>query len=69
LFGSAARGTDTPTSDVDLLADLDSSVSLITLAGLERELHELLGVPVDIVPAASLKPPMVQEVMAEAISL
>jgi hypothetical protein len=69
LFGSAARGTDTPTSDIDLLADLDDGVSLIGLAGLVRELHDLIGVPVDVVSAAGLKPAMVQEIMEEAIPL
>ena len=67
LFGSAARGTDSSTSDVDLLADLGPGLSLVGLAGLERELSDILGVPVDVVSESGLKPAVVQQVMAEAI--
>src|SRR5688572_17669670 len=42
VFGSVARGEDTASSDVDLLVDLDEGVSLVVLAGLKRELGELL---------------------------
>jgi predicted nucleotidyltransferase len=52
VFGSVARGEDTTSSDVDLLVELDEGVSLVDLAGLKRELSELLGVDVDVVPAA-----------------
>lgn len=56
VFGSVARGDDTDTSDIDLLVDLDDGVSLVTLAGLRRQLSDLLKVDVDVVPAGSLKP-------------
>ncbi|MGH8722135.1 MAG: nucleotidyltransferase family protein, partial [Burkholderiales bacterium] len=48
VFGSAARGTDREGSDVDLLVDVDESATLFTLTGLEQELSELLGLPVDV---------------------
>lgn len=69
VFGSAARGDDRETSDIDLLVDLDESVSLITLAGLNRELAYLLRVDVDVVPADTLKPEIRDNVLAEAIAL
>jgi hypothetical protein len=69
VFGSVARGEDDETSDVDLLVDLDEGVGLVSLAGLQRELAELLGVNVDVVPSASLKAAIRDEVMAEAIEL
>jgi predicted nucleotidyltransferase/DNA-binding XRE family transcriptional regulator len=69
VFGSVARGEDTDGSDVDLLVDLAAGVSLVSLAGLRRELTELLGVDVDVVPAATLKPGVRANVLAEAISL
>lgn len=55
VFGSVARGEDTDSSDIDLLVDLNEGVGIVGLIGLERELSELLGVDVDVVPAASLK--------------
>lgn len=69
VFGSVARGEDVESSDVDLLVDLDEGVGLLDLIGLERELAELLGVDVDVVPAQSLKPRMRERVMQEAVPL
>jgi uncharacterized protein len=69
VFGSAARGTDTESSDVDLLVDLDPDVGLVSLVALERELAGILGRPVDVIPAAGLKPTLVSEILAEAIPL
>lgn len=69
VFGSVARGDDGQESDIDLLVDLEDGVGLVALAGLQRELGELLGVPVDVVPAATLKPAMREAILAEAVSL
>lgn len=69
VFGSVARGEDVESSDVDLLVDLGEGVGLLDLIGLERELAELLGVDVDVVPADSLKPRIRQRVEREAVPL
>lgn len=69
VFGSVARGDEADSSDVDFLVDLSAGVGLIELIGLERELAELLGVEVDVVPADSLKPHVRERVLAEAVNL
>lgn len=69
VFGSVARGEDTSRSDIDLLVDLDDGVGLVALAALERELAEVLGTTVDVVPADTLKRGISDEVLAEAIPL
>jgi len=69
IFGSVARGDDTATSDIDLLVDLDENVGLVALAGLRRELRELLDAEVDVVPVEALKPALQEQVTAEAIPL
>lgn len=69
VFGSVARGEDTADSDIDLLVDLDNGVGIVDLAGLKRELTDLLGADVDVVPADTLKPRVRAEVLAEAIPL
>jgi uncharacterized protein len=69
LFGSVARGDESESSDVDLLVDLDDGVSLVDLIGLKRELSDLLGCGVDVVPARSLKPGIAERVLAEATPL
>jgi len=67
VFGSVARGEDGPDSDVDLLVDPGDEMSLVDLGRLEDELTELLGRPVDVVPARSLRPVVAATV--EAIAL
>lgn len=68
LFGSAARGTLRPGSDVDLLVVFEEGalVTLFTLVDLQTELSELLGRRVDLVPKGGLKPTLKSEVLAEA---
>jgi len=69
VFGSVARGQDTLESDVDILVDLSPRSSLVTLGRLERELSEVLGAPVDVVPADDLRPAVRAEAEQEAIPL
>jgi predicted nucleotidyltransferase/DNA-binding XRE family transcriptional regulator len=69
VFGSVARGDDTGDSDIDLLVDLSDDIGIVGLAGLERELSELLETSVDVVPAALLKPSVRSVAEAEAVEL
>ena len=66
VFGSGARGEDEPDSDIDLLVDFPPGTSLLTVIGLEEDLRELLGVPVDVGPADALRPDMRDRVLTEA---
>lgn len=55
IFGSVAEGTDTVDSDLDVLVTFEPDASLFDVAALTEELHDLLGVPVDVVSAGGLK--------------
>ena len=55
VFGSAARGDDREDSDLDLLLDFAPGTSIIDIIGIQHELEDLLGVPVDLVPRSGLK--------------
>ena len=55
VFGSAARGDDTPDSDIDLLVDLDSGATFADYVGLSDDLMEALGCPVDVVTTKELE--------------
>jgi predicted nucleotidyltransferase len=58
LFGSYARGTAVqPLSDVDLMAEFDSTreYSLLDRVRLENKLADMLGVKVDLASARALK--------------
>lgn len=67
LFGSVARGQANVLSDVDLLVDLDDTVTLFGLSRLKRYLEHLLGRSVDVVPRESLRKEFREQVFAEEI--
>ena len=57
LFGSFARGEETPNSDVDILVSLDHSQPVgLKFFGMFEDLKELLGRNVDLVTESSLAP-------------
>ena len=57
LFGSYARGEETPLSDVDLLVQYDEDgISLLKHAAMICELEKILDKPVDIVEDGTLRP-------------
>jgi predicted nucleotidyltransferase len=70
VFGSVARGDNRSNSDVDLLADFDSSrrMSLLTVGRLENHLAELLGVKVDLSSPGWLKESVKRQVLQEAVN-
>ena len=69
IFGSVARGSEKPESDIDLLASFDDSkrVSLLTLGRLESHLAEILGTKVDLSSPSWLKDSIRGQVLREAI--
>jgi uncharacterized protein len=54
LFGSVARGDDKPTSDVDVLVDLERDRTLLDLVAIREEAGRLLGRTVDVTTAQTL---------------
>lgn len=66
VFGSVLRGTDRDGSDLDLLVDALPGATLFDLGGLQVELEELLGVPVDLLTPGDLPPKLRERVLAEA---
>lgn len=66
VFGSAARGDDTGTSDIDLLVDWSDDASLTDWVGFQQEVARVLGREVDVVSEASLHWYIRDEILAEA---
>ena len=59
LFGSFARGEETPDSDVDILFEPDYSgkpFTLFTMGGMYMDLKDIVGREVDLVEDGSLRP-------------
>jgi predicted nucleotidyltransferase len=70
VFGSVARGEETPASDVDFLVDYDlTKISPWFPGGLLADLENLLGCKVDIVTEKGLHHFIRDRILKEAISL
>jgi predicted nucleotidyltransferase len=72
VFGSVAAGQASDTSDVDLAVEWAPGrrprgfAYYSAVADAQRELSELLGVPVDVVPLEQAKPRLVIAIEREA---
>ncbi len=67
VFGSVLHGLDQDGSDIDILVDALPGATLFDLGGLQVELEELLGVPVDLLTPQDLPVKFRQQVLDEAI--
>jgi predicted nucleotidyltransferase len=66
IFGSVLHGTDHDGSDIDLLVDTLPGTTLFDLGGLQEELAERLGVPVQVVTPPELSRYFREKVLSEA---
>jgi uncharacterized protein len=69
IFGSVARGDDTPESDVDFLISLDPNRRLFESFSFQIELEQLLQRKVDVILDESLRPYTKPGIVAEATPL
>jgi predicted nucleotidyltransferase len=69
VFGSLARGEQSPASDIDFLVDLDPDRSLMDLGGLQMDLQEALRVPVDVSTESMLRPTIRDKALRDAVPL
>jgi predicted nucleotidyltransferase len=67
LFGSYVRGEQKKGSDLDVLVEFFEPISLFRFVELEDFLSQALGVKVDLVMKASLKPRIKESILNEAI--
>ncbi len=67
VFGSVARGEDEDGSDLDILVDPTSETSLFDIGGIQYELQELLGVPVDVLTPKAISIKFRADVLAQAV--
>lgn len=69
VFGSVARGEEHDESDIDLLFEMKSPMSLMELSAVERELGELIGAKVDLVPESTVRPDLREGIVGSAVPL
>lgn len=65
VFGSAAKGTCRPDSDIDLLVEIGKDLSLLDFVGLKLDLEEALNRKVDLVEYDTIKPLLREQILAE----
>jgi uncharacterized protein len=66
VFGSVLRGADREGGDIDFLVDTLPGATLFDLGGLQLELEELLGTPVDLLTPGDLPLRFRDRVLSEA---
>lgn len=67
VFGSVLHGSDTDTSDLDLLTDPTPQTTLFDIGAIMHELRLLLGVKVDVLTPHALPDSFRARVLAEAL--
>lgn len=67
LFGSRARQSATPSSDIDLIVEFEKGADLFDLVGLSLFLEDELGRPVDVVPKGAIRDELRQEIFEQAL--
>lgn len=66
VFGSVLYGMDDSSSDLDILVDTTEEMTLFDIGAMRHELHQLLGVPVDVLTPNALPDAFRAKVLAEA---
>jgi len=66
VFGSYARGEESPGSDIDILVDFMERKSLLDLVRIEREIFEDIGIRVDLLSERSISPYLIDSIKKES---
>jgi len=69
VFGSYARGEQTPESDIDVLVRFHEGASLFELVALGEYLESLLGCKVDILSERAIRPEIRHNILANLVKI
>lgn len=69
LFGSYAKGTATPSSDIDLLIEKGEPLSLLKLAGLRQRFQDELNLSVDLLTTSGIEEDFLKEIEGTEVLL
>jgi predicted nucleotidyltransferase len=67
LFGSYIRNEQKAGSDLDVLVEFEEPPSLFEFVRLQNELHDLIGIKVDLVMKDTLKPAIGKRILREVV--
>jgi len=69
IFGSVVRGEETKESDIDVLVEIESRMSLLDFVGLKLELEDALGKRVDLGEYSTIKPIIREQILSEEVAI
>ena len=69
IFGSVVRGEATESSDIDILVEIESDMSLLDFVGLKLDLEEALGKKVDLGEYCTIKPIIKDQILSEEVPI
>ena len=69
IFGSVVRGEATEGSDIDILVEIKSDISLLDFVGLQLELEDALGKKVDLGEYCAIKPIIKDQILSEEVPI
>lgn len=69
VFGSFARNQAKEDSDLDILVEINSDLSLLGFVALKQELEDALGRKIDLVEYETVKPAIREHIMSEQVVL
>lgn len=69
VFGSVARGTASPDSDIDLIAESPPGTSSFEFLRFKQLIEQVLGREVDLIDYGGLKPRIDEDIRREAVLL
>lgn len=67
VFGSAARGDSTDTSDIDVLVEFSEPIGMFKFIKLEEYLSGLIGKKIDLVTKNALKSAIKEDILQEVV--
>ena len=69
VFGSVVHGNDTEGSDLDLLVEPTEETTMMDIGAIRYELHQLLGIAVDVLTPRALPDHFKSAVLREALAV
>jgi predicted nucleotidyltransferase len=69
IFGSLAKGEAKTSSDIDILVEIKSDMSLLDFVGMKLELEEAINRKVDLVEYETIKPLIREKILSEQVAI
>ncbi|GAB5465205.1 MAG: nucleotidyltransferase family protein [Candidatus Kapaibacteriales bacterium] len=69
VFGSYAKGNQNLESDIDILVELGTKISLLDFVAIKQEIEKLLEKKIDLVEYQALKPRLRNRILSEEIRI